>query len=32
MDHDIVVRDRMTEKYLLEELDPHVRGEFEEHF
>jgi hypothetical protein len=32
MDHDIVVREKMTEKYLLEELDPHVRGEFEEHF
>jgi hypothetical protein len=32
MDHEIVVREKMTEKYLLEELDPRVRGEFEEHF
>jgi hypothetical protein len=32
MDHDVVVREKMTEKYLLEELDPRVRGEFEEHF
>jgi anti-sigma factor RsiW len=32
MDHDVVVREKMTEKYLLEELDPGVRDEFEEHF
>ena len=32
MDHDAVVREKMTEKYLLEELDPELRGEFEEHF
>jgi hypothetical protein len=32
MDHDTVVRQRMTEKYLLEELDPQVRDEFEEHY
>jgi hypothetical protein len=32
MDHDVVVRDNMTEKYLLEELDPALRYEFEEHF
>jgi hypothetical protein len=32
MDHDLVVRDKMTEKYLLEELDPALRDQFEEHF
>ncbi|HTU42556.1 MAG TPA: zf-HC2 domain-containing protein [Candidatus Aquilonibacter sp.] len=32
MDHDKVVREKMTEKYLLEELDPESRDEFEEHF
>jgi hypothetical protein len=32
MDHDKVVRGKMTEKYLLEELEPEVRDEFEEHF
>jgi anti-sigma factor RsiW len=32
MDHDMVVREKMTEKYLLKELDPEVRDEFEEHF
>lgn len=32
MDHNAVVRERMTEKYLLEELDPEMRNEFEEHF
>jgi hypothetical protein len=32
MDHDMVVRDKMTEKYLLKELDPTLRDEFEEHF
>jgi Putative zinc-finger len=32
MDHDMVVRQKMTERYLLDELDPTVRDEFEEHF
>jgi anti-sigma factor RsiW len=32
MDHDMVVRQQMTERYLLGELDPEARGEFEEHF
>jgi hypothetical protein len=32
MDHDEVVRQKMTERYLLEELDPKQREEFEEHF
>lgn len=32
MDHDTVVRQEMTEKYLLNELDPTARDEFEEHF
>jgi len=32
MDHDRVVREKMTEKYLLEELGPELRDEFEEHF
>ena len=32
MDHDAVVRQQMTERYLLDELDPDVRDEFEEHF
>ncbi|MBZ5572311.1 MAG: zf-HC2 domain-containing protein [Acidobacteriia bacterium] len=32
MDHDTVVRKEMTEKYLLNELDPAARDEFEEHF
>jgi hypothetical protein len=32
MDHDLVVRQQMTEKYLLGELDPDARLEFEEHF
>jgi hypothetical protein len=32
MDHDTVVRGKMTEKYLLEELDPEVRDEFEAHY
>jgi hypothetical protein len=32
MDHEVVVREKMTEKYLLDELDPGIRGEFEEHF
>jgi anti-sigma factor RsiW len=32
MDHDDVVRQKMTERYLLDELDPQVRDEFEEHY
>jgi hypothetical protein len=32
MDHDLVVRQQMTERYLLDELDPVARDEFEEHF
>jgi Putative zinc-finger len=32
MDHDMVVRQKMTERYLLDELDPAARDEFEEHF
>src|SRR5271163_1369441 len=32
MDHTTVVRTKMTEKYLLAELDAEVREEFEEHF
>lgn len=32
MDHDVVVRQKMTERYLLNELDPTSREEFEEHF
>jgi Putative zinc-finger len=32
MDHDVVVRLKMTERYLLNELDPEARHEFEEHF
>jgi Putative zinc-finger len=32
MDHNIVVRQKMTERYLLDELDPAARDEFEEHF
>src|SRR5258706_15653519 len=32
MDHDVVVRQKMTERYLLGELDPGVRDEFEGHF
>ena len=32
MDHTAVVRQKMTERYLLDELDPELRGEFEEHF
>lgn len=32
MDHDTVVREKMTEKYLLEELDPELRDEYEAHF
>ena len=32
MDHEVVVRLKMTEGYLLGELDPEARAEFEEHF
>jgi hypothetical protein len=32
MDHEVVVREKMTEKYVLEELDPALRNEFEDHF
>jgi hypothetical protein len=32
MDHDMVVRQQMTEKYLLGELAPEARLEFEEHY
>jgi hypothetical protein len=32
MDHKTVVRDNISERYLLAELDPQVRDEFEEHF
>src|ERR1700686_3861484 len=32
MDHDMVVRQKMTERYLLDELEPAARDEFEEHF
>jgi hypothetical protein len=32
MDHDLVVRQKMTERYLLDELGPEARDEFEGHF
>jgi hypothetical protein len=32
MDHEAVVRQRTTERYLLNELDPQARDEFEQHF
>src|ERR1700719_1169842 len=32
MDHDVVVRQKMTERYLLGELDPDARDEVEQHF
>jgi hypothetical protein len=32
MDHEMVAQTKMTEKYLLNELDPQARDEFEEHF
>jgi hypothetical protein len=32
MDHDAVVRQKMTERYLLNELDPEARDEFEMHY
>jgi len=31
MNHSVVVRNKMTERYLLDELDPKQRDEFEEH-
>jgi len=31
MDHELVVRQKMTERYLLDELDPAQRDEFEDH-
>lgn len=32
MDHEAVVREKMTERYLLNELDPGLRDEFEDHY
>ena len=32
MDHTAVVRDKMTERYLLNELDSDLRDQFEEHY
>ncbi len=32
MDHTAVVRDKMTERYLLNELDPATRDQFEDHY
>jgi hypothetical protein len=32
MDHTAVVRQKMTERYLLDELDPQLRDEYEEHY
>jgi hypothetical protein len=32
MDHGVVVREKITERYLLNELDPRDRDQFEEHF
>jgi anti-sigma factor RsiW len=32
MDHTAVVRQKMTERYLLDELEPEVRDAFEEHY
>src|ERR1700758_4715067 len=31
MNHELVVRQKMTERYLLDELDPQQRDEFEDH-
>jgi len=31
MDHEVVVRQKLTERYLLNELGPVERDEFEEH-
>lgn len=32
LDHEMVAAQKMTERYLLDELDPAVRDEFEEHY
>src|SRR5271169_2768900 len=32
MEHDVVVRQKMTERYLLDELEPEARAQFEEHY
>src|ERR1700683_5292260 len=32
MDHDVVVRQKMTERFLLGELEPETLQDFEEHF
>jgi hypothetical protein len=32
MDHAVVVRQKMTERYLLDELEPEAREQFEEHY
>lgn len=32
MDHEVVVRQKMTERYLLNELDSEARDQFEEHY
>lgn len=32
MNHDVAVQQKMTERFLLGELDPELRDEFEEHF
>jgi len=32
MDHNVVVREKMTERYFLDELDSEARSQFEEHF
>src|ERR1700683_1797133 len=32
MDHEMVAAQKMTERYLLDELDPAARDEFEEHY
>jgi hypothetical protein len=32
MNHDVAVRQKMTERYLFDELEPAAREEFEEHF
>ena len=32
MDHEVVVRQKLTERYLLGELDGQAREEFEEHY
>ena len=32
MDHTAVVRQKITERYLLDELDPQLRDEYEEHY